>query len=188
MLHPLADIQSNKIGVNTNIWQYTVILKGAVIGENCNINCHVFIENDVVIGNNVTIKPGVQIWDGICIEDDVFIGPNVTFTNDLRPRSKQYPEIFLKTVIKNKASIGANATIIGGIIIGQYAMVGAASLVTKNVPLRALVVGTPAKIVGWLNKDGSKMIHHDGFYIDNDNNKWVVVNNELKLKNENPFP
>jgi UDP-2-acetamido-3-amino-2,3-dideoxy-glucuronate N-acetyltransferase len=188
MWHSLADIHSNNIGENTSIWQFVVILKGAIIGSNCNINCHVFIENDVVIGNNVTIKPGVQIWNGICIEDDVFIGPNVTFTNDLRPRSKQYPENFLKTFIKNKASIGANATIIGGITIGQYAMVGAASLVTKNIPERALVVGSPAKIVGWLNKDGSKMIYQNGSYIDNDNKEWLVVNQELKLKDENPLP
>jgi UDP-3-O-[3-hydroxymyristoyl] glucosamine N-acyltransferase len=111
-IHHLADVQSKQIGKNTFIWQFCVILKGAMIGDDCNINCHVFIENDVRIGNRVTIKPGVQIWDGITIEDDVFIGPNVTFTNDLRTRSKQYPETFLRTIVKKQASVGANATVL----------------------------------------------------------------------------
>ena len=96
MIHPLANVRSRHIGEDTSIWQYCVILEGAVIGKNCNINALVFIENNVTIGNNVTIKSGVQIWDGITIENDVFIGPNVTFTNDFLPRSKQYPENFLK--------------------------------------------------------------------------------------------
>ena len=110
--HPLADVMSKNIGKGTKIWQFSIILPEAVIGENCNINCYVFIENKVLIGNNVTIKSGVQIWDGVTIENDVFIGPNVTFTNDLFPRSKRYPEVFLKTLIKKGASIGANTTIL----------------------------------------------------------------------------
>ena len=99
-IHSLADVQSSSIGDGTTIWQFCVVLKDAIIGNNCNINCQVFIENDVNIGNDVTIKPGVQVWDGITIEDNVFIGPNVTFTNDLKPRSKIYPDEFLKTTIK----------------------------------------------------------------------------------------
>lgn len=152
--HKLADVQSENIGKDSTIWQFVVILKDAVIGENCNINAHVFIENDVLIGNNVTIKPGVQIWDGITIEDNVFIGPNVTFTNDLIPRSKQYPENFKKTLIKEGASIGANATIIAGNIIGEYAIIGAGSVVTKPIGENELWVGNPAKHVGYVTDKG----------------------------------
>lgn len=152
-IHPLADVQSLNIGENTTIWQFCVVLPKAVIGKNCNINCQVFIENDVVIGNNVTIKPGVQVWDGITIEDNVFIGPNVTFTNDLFPRSKQYPEKFEKTLIKNGASIGANATILAGITIGTNAMIGAGSVVTKNIPDNEVWMGNPAKFYKKISND-----------------------------------
>jgi acetyltransferase-like isoleucine patch superfamily enzyme len=144
-IHPLADVKSQNIGKGTFVWQFCVILKGATIGENCNINCQVFIENDVFIGNNVTIKPCVQIWDGITVEDNVFIGPNVTFTNDLKPRSKQYPETFLRTIVKAGASIGANATILPGVIIGENAMIGAGSVIIKDVPPNTTWVGNPAR-------------------------------------------
>ena len=144
-IHPLADVKSQNIGKGTFVWQFCVVLEGAKIGDNCNINCQVFIENDVVIGNNVTIKPGVQIWDGISLEDNVFIGPNVTFTNDLKPRSKQYPELFLRTIVKAGASIGANATILPGITIGENAMIGAGSVVLKDVPANTIWVGNPAR-------------------------------------------
>lgn len=146
MIHSLADVQTTSIGQNTNIWQFCVVLPDAVIGDNCNICSHVFIENNVIIGNNVTIKSGVQLWDNIIVEDDVFIGPNVTFTNDKYPRSKQSPKQFLQTVIKQGASIGANATILPGIIIHEYAIVGAGAVVTKDVPKKALVLGNPARI------------------------------------------
>ena len=144
-IHPLADVQTEKIGANTTIWQFAVVLKNATIGENCNINCHTFIENDVVIGNNVTVKSGVFLWDGIEVEDNVFIGPNVTFTNDKYPKSKQYPTEFQKIVIKKGASIGANATILGGISIGQNSLIGAGSVVTKSVPDNEIWYGSPAK-------------------------------------------
>lgn len=180
MIHKLAEVQSKKIGQDTNVWQFSIILKSAVIGKNCNINCHVLIENDVIIGDRVTIKPGVQVWDGLRIENDVFIGPNVTFVNDKTPRSKQYPESFQKTMINHNASIGANATILGGIIIGSFAMIGAGSVVTKNIPARALVIGNPAKILAWLNEDGSKMIRISDFkFKDNKNKFWSVVDNKL---------
>lgn len=144
-IHPLADVQAQSIGEETTIWQFCVILKDAIIGKNCNINCQVLIENDVIIGDNVTIKPGVQMWDGLRIEDNVFIGPNVTFTNDRYPRSKEYPKEFQQTIIKKGASIGANATILGGITIGEKALIGAGSVVTKNVPANELWVGNPAR-------------------------------------------
>jgi len=150
-IHPLADIQSNDIGVGTRIWQFCVVFAGAKIGANCNICAQVLIENDVVIGDNVTVKSGVQLWDGVRIEDNVFIGPNVTFTNDLFPRSKVYPEQFLQTIVKAGASIGANATILAGLTIGENAMVGAGAVVTRSVPPNAIVVGNPARIVGYAN-------------------------------------
>ena len=147
MIHKLSDVQTKSVGVNTTIWQYAVILPGAQIGNNCNICAHTFIENDVIIGDSVTIKSGVFIWDGIIIEDEVFIGPCVAFTNDKNPRSNQYPEEFLRTIIKKGASIGANATILPGIEIGEGAMVGAGSVVTKNVAPYTVVVGNPAKAI-----------------------------------------
>lgn len=156
-IHDLADVKSAHIGDKTTIWQFCVILKDAVIGDNCNINCHVFIENDVLIGNNVTVKPGVQIWDGITIEDNVFIGPNVTFTNDIYPRSKMYPTSFRRTVIKKGASIGANATILAGIEIGGYSLIGAGSVVTKNVPSNTIWFGNPAVQKGLISDEGVKL-------------------------------
>ena len=147
MIHNLSDIQSQKIGENTNIWQFCVILPNAQIGNNCNICAHCFIENNVTIGDNVTIKCGVYLWDGIEIDNDVFIGPNVTFINDKYPRSKQYPEKLLKTIIKKGASIGANSTILGGTTVGEKAMIGAGSVVTKDVPAGELWIGNPAKFI-----------------------------------------
>ncbi len=157
MIHPSADVQSTNIGEGTLVWQFSVVLKGAVIGKNCNINFNVFIENDVILGDNVTIKSGVQLWDGIRIAKNVFVGPNVTFTNDLLPRSKQYPGKFLVTSIQEGASIGANATIIGGISIGKYAMIGAGSVVTKDVPDFTLWYGNPAVYKGLVCKCGGKI-------------------------------
>jgi len=151
-IHPLADVKSLNIGKDTRVWQFSVIFENAKIGENCNICAHTLIENDVVIGNNVTIKSGVFLWDGICVEDDVFIGPNATFTNDIMPRSKIYPDVFSGTTLKKGASIGANATILPGITIGCKAMVGAGAVVTKDVPDYAVVVGNPAKITRHIEK------------------------------------
>ncbi|WP_081408438.1 MULTISPECIES: WxcM-like domain-containing protein [Acinetobacter] len=149
-IHPLSDVKSKNIGQKTKVWQYSVIFPQAVIGENCNICAHTMIENDVQIGDNVTIKSGVYVWDGITLEDNVFIGPSVTFTNDKTPRSKQYPDEFLKTVVEQGASVGANATILPGIRIGQNALVGAGAVVTRDVPENAIVVGNPAIIKGYV--------------------------------------
>ncbi len=183
MIHSKSDVKTQNIGIDTKVWQYTVILEGAVIGKNCNINCHVFIENDVVIGDNVTVKSGVQIWDGITLEDNVFIGPNVTFTNDKQPRSKRYPDYFQKTLVKKYASLGAGSIVLGGICIGSYSLVGAGALVTKNIPDRALVVGSPAKIVAWLNDDGSKMKKiSDNLWEDNVGEYWIINNGRLTKK------
>jgi UDP-2-acetamido-3-amino-2,3-dideoxy-glucuronate N-acetyltransferase len=145
-IHPLADVRSLNIGKDTRVWQFSVIFENARIGENCNICAHTLIENDVVVGNNVTMKSGVFLWDGTRVEDDVFIGPNATFTNDVMPRSKIYPDVFNGIILKKGASIGANATILPGITIGCKAMVGAGAVVTKDVPDYAVVVGNPATI------------------------------------------
>lgn len=154
-IHPKAEVHSNQIGEGATIWQFCVILQGAKIGRNCNINFNVFIENDVIIGDNVTIKPGVQLWDGLRIGNNVFIGPNATFTNDLSPRSKQYPEKFISTDIKEGASIGANATILAGVRIGEYALVGAGSVVTRSIPPFTVWRGNPARHSGYIIKDGT---------------------------------
>jgi UDP-2-acetamido-3-amino-2,3-dideoxy-glucuronate N-acetyltransferase len=146
-IHELADVKSVTIGDESNVWQFCVIFPEARIGTNCNICANVLIENDVVIGDYVTVKSGVQLWDGVRLEDKVFVGPNVTFTNDLYPRSKERPEKFLTTTVKRGASIGANATILPGVIIGEGAIVGAGSVVTRSVPENAIVFGNPARIV-----------------------------------------
>ncbi|MCH5227059.1 MAG: N-acetyltransferase [Muribaculaceae bacterium] len=147
MIHPLADVKASKIGAGTNIWQFCVVFENAQIGDNCNICAFVLIENDVVIGNNVTIKSGVQIWDGITIKDNVCIGPNVTFTNDKFPRSKNPDWELKKTVVEEGASIGANSTILPGVSIGKNSMVGAGSVVTRNIPANQLWLGNPARFV-----------------------------------------
>lgn len=149
-IHNLADVATSDIGENTKVWQFVVILKGAIIGENCNICAHTFIEDDVIIGNNVTFKSGVYVWSGTRIEDNVFLGPNATLTNDNMPRSKQYPEEYLGITLKKGASIGANATILPGVTVGENAMVGAGAVVTKDIPANAVVVGNPAKIIRYL--------------------------------------
>ncbi len=150
-IHALADVQSCDIGYGTKIWQFVVILPGAKIGAEANICSHCFIENDVIIGNRVTVKSGVHLWDGVQLEDDVFIGPNVTFTNDKFPRSKQYLKAFAKTLVCVGASIGGGAVLLPGITIGAHAMVGAGAVVTKSLPERAIAVGNPAKVVGFVS-------------------------------------
>ena len=153
-IHPLTDIQSKQIGEGTSIWQFCVVLSGAQIGRNCNICAHVFIENNVVIGDDVTIKSGVQLWDGVRVGNKVFIGPNVTFTNDLVPRSKSSNWELIETNIEEGASIGANATIIAGVSIGKYALIGAGSVITKNIPPYTLWYGNPARQKGYVTREG----------------------------------
>lgn len=152
----LSNVQSRNIGPDTLIWQFTIVLPGAVIGRNCNINSHCFIENKVKIGNNVTVKCGVYLWDGVTIEDNVHLGPNVTFTNDLYPRSKHKFSLMETTVMKG-ASVGANATILCGVTIGEYALIGAGSVVRKDVPRNTIWMGNPARQRGFVCNCGNKL-------------------------------
>jgi acetyltransferase-like isoleucine patch superfamily enzyme/dTDP-4-dehydrorhamnose 3,5-epimerase-like enzyme len=151
-IHPRALVETTRLGRGTRIWAFAHVLPGATIGDDCNICDGVFIENEVVVGDRVTVKCGVQLWDGITLEDDVFIGPNATFTNDPFPRNRQTFEL-TRTVVRRGASIGANATILPGLVIGQHAFVGAGSVVTRDVPAYAVVVGNPARIIRFAGAD-----------------------------------
>ncbi len=179
MIHQLADVQSTQIGEGTTIWQYAVILKGAQLGSNCNINCHTFIEGEVSLGNRVTVKSGVYLWNGVTVEDDVFIGPNATFVNDRYPRSKHRPAEFEKTILGKGCSIGANATLLPGINIGKYAMVGAGSVVTKSVMDYQLVVGNPARFIGWVNERGERLIEDGNILVDSEGTMYQLVSGKL---------
>lgn len=156
VVHPQGLCETGQVGPRTRIWAFAHVLPGARLGADCNICDHVFIENDVVVGDRVTVKSGVQLWDGIRIEDDVFVGPNATFTNDRFPRSKQYLQSYPATVVRAGASIGANATILPGLTIGQGAMVGAGAVVLRSVPPLAIVVGNPARIIGYVDAKGAE--------------------------------
>jgi acetyltransferase-like isoleucine patch superfamily enzyme/dTDP-4-dehydrorhamnose 3,5-epimerase-like enzyme len=149
-IHPNALCESSDIGEGTRIWAFAHVLPGARIGRDCNICDNVFVEGDVQVGDRVTVKCGVQLWDGVRLGDDVFVGPNATFTNDMFPRSRVYPEKFLETIVESKASIGANSTILPGVRIGSGAMIGAGAVITRSVPPNAIVVGNPGRIIGYV--------------------------------------
>lgn len=150
-IHPRSIVESREVGEGTRVWANAHILNGAKVGRECNVCDCVFIEGGAVVGDRVTLKNGVQLWDKVTIEDEVFLGPNATFTNDLRPRAalRKAPEAFHPTRIKTGATIGANATIVCGITIGRYGFVGAGAVVRTDVKDHALVVGCPARQVGW---------------------------------------
>jgi UDP-2-acetamido-3-amino-2,3-dideoxy-glucuronate N-acetyltransferase len=152
-VHAAGICETTHVGEGTRIWAFAHVLPGARIGRNCNICDGVFIENDVIIGDDVTIKSGVQLWDGVRLGHRVFVGPNATFTNDLFPRSKQHPSSFQQTVVEDSASVGANATILPGVRLGYGAMIGAGAVVVDDVPARAIVVGNPARVVGYAGAD-----------------------------------
>ncbi|MBM3321213.1 MAG: N-acetyltransferase [Candidatus Eisenbacteria bacterium] len=158
-VHEKGLCESDRVGKGTRIWAFAHVMKGAVVGEGCNIGETSFVESGAVIGNHCTIKNGVSVWDKVTLEDYVFIGPNAVLTNDLLPRCKhkKTPDDFLPTLIKEGASIGANATIVCGVVIGRNAMVGAGAVVTRDVPDHVLVIGNPARQRGFVCDCGRRM-------------------------------
>ena len=151
-------VESEEIGEGTRIWAFAHVLKGVVIGKDCNVGDHSFIEGGAQIGNKVVVKNGVSIWDGVTIEDRVFIGPNAAFINDRVPRAGVYHEKYEKTLIKKGASVGANATLLCGITLGRWCVVGAGSVVTSDVPDYGLVYGNPARLEGWVCRCGKRLV------------------------------
>jgi acetyltransferase-like isoleucine patch superfamily enzyme len=160
--HPNALVESDDIGKGSRIWAFAHVMTGCSIGRDTNVGDHSFIESGVTIGSDVTIKNGVSIWAGVTIENRVFIGPNACFTNDLMPRSKAYHEKPVITLVRSGASIGANATIVAGVTIGRFAMIGAGAVVTKDVADYELVVGVPAMHLGWVSEEGERLHFNEG--------------------------
>ncbi|MEA2509595.1 MAG: UDP-2-acetamido-3-amino-2,3-dideoxy-glucuronate N-acetyltransferase [Actinomycetota bacterium] len=151
-IHPQALCESNSIGAGTRVWAFSHVMQGAAVGERCNICDHAFIESGAVVGDGVTVKNNVLLWDGVTIEDDVFLGPNVVFTNDPNPRAaikKQTGEL-AKTLVRRGATVGANSTVVCGIVIGEHSFIGAGSVVTSDVASFALSYGNPARRHGWI--------------------------------------
>jgi acetyltransferase-like isoleucine patch superfamily enzyme len=159
MVHERALCETTAVGPRTRIWAFVHVLDGASIGSDCNICDHAFIEGRVRVGDRVTVKNGVQLFDGVVVEDDVFLGPNCIFTNDLTPRAavKKSAESLWPTLVQRGATIGANATIVCGVTIGAHAFVGAGAVVTRSIPPHALVVGNPARQLGWVCRCGSRL-------------------------------
>ena len=160
-VHPLGLCESTDVGAGTRVWAFAHVLEGAVVGSNCNIGDHAFIEGGARIGSGVTVKNAVLVWDGVTIGDDVFLGPNMVFTNDLRPRAfgSKDPSSFTPTSVHRGATIGANATIVCGVVIGEYAFVAAGSVVNRDVAAHALVAGNPATAIGWVCQCGERLTH-----------------------------
>lgn len=158
-VHPQALVESEEIGAGCRVWAFAHVMPGAQIGTHCNVGDHAFIETGAKLGNHVTVKNGVSVWDGVTAEDHVFIGPNVVFTNDRNPRAavKKSRDQFLKTQIREGASLGANVTVVCGITIGRFAFAGAGAVLTKDVPDHALVVGNPARVIGYMCECGEKL-------------------------------
>lgn len=156
-VHPSAIVEIDDIGPGTKIWAFVHVLKGAMIGKDCNIGDHCFIEDGVIIGDEVVVKNGVSIWEGVTIEDRVFVGPNVSFTNDRVPRAKVFRDEYDTVLVKEGASIGANATVVGPRVIGRYAVIGAGAVVVKDVVDFGLVYGNPGRLEGWVCRCGERL-------------------------------
>ena len=158
-VHPQALCESDDVGPRTRIWAFAHVLPGARIGADCNVCDHAFVEGGAVVGDAVTIKNNVLLWDGVTVEDEVFLGPNAVFTNDPRPRaaSKKGREAWLPTLVRRGATVGANATVVCGVTVGRWAFVGAGAVVVADVPDHALVVGNPARRIGWACECGERL-------------------------------
>jgi len=154
--HPQSLVETQDVGSGTRIWAFAHVMKGVRLGANCNVGEHCYLESGVVVGDDVVIKNGVALWEGVTVEDRAFLGPNCVFTNDLFPRSKVFAER-MRTCVREGASIGANATILCGIEIGRYSLVGAGSVVTRSVPDFGLVAGNPARLRGYVCRCGEKL-------------------------------
>lgn len=167
-VHPTAVVDEGaKIGERTSVWHFTHIMPGAVIGEGCTLGQNVFVASGVVLGNNVKVQNNVSIYEGVICEDDVFLGPSVVFTNVFNPRSAiSRKNEYKSTIIKKGATIGANATVVCGNNVGEYAFIGAGAVVTKDVPPYALIMGNPARQTGWMSEFGQKLsFNEEGFAI-----------------------
>ena len=182
--HETSVIDQNvSIGDGTKIWHFSHIMSDCVIGKNCNIGQNVVVSPNVIIGNNVKIQNNVSLYTGVVCEDDVFLGPSMVFTNVTNPRSAvSRKNEYKKTTVKKGATIGANATIVCGHDIGRYAFIGAGAVVTKNIPDYALVVGNPAKQIGWVSEYGHKLnFDDDGIAICQESKeKYILKDNQVK--------
>jgi acetyltransferase-like isoleucine patch superfamily enzyme len=184
--HERAMVESESVGDGTRVWAFSHVMKGAVVGRDCNLGEHVFVETGAVIGDRVTVKNGVQVWEGVRIGDDVFVGPNAVFTNDLFPRSPRLEDVrehyrsrawYRETVVEAGASIGANATILCGVRLGAFCMVGAGSVVTGDVAPFTLVVGSPARPRGHVNRRGEKLERRGRFLVAPGSGSWYRLEN-----------
>jgi UDP-2-acetamido-3-amino-2,3-dideoxy-glucuronate N-acetyltransferase len=190
-IHPAAIVDTDQIGPGTRVWAFTHLAKGSIIGANCNIGGHCYIESGALLGDNVTVKNGNSIWAGVTIGNGAFIGPNVVFTNDLRPRSPRLAHAkarytgeqwLARTSIREGVSIGAGAIILPGVTLKEYCMVGAGSLVTRGVPPHALVMGSPARITGWVCYCGQKLDGNAGdVWCRQCSAQFAVKDRELRL-------
>ena len=182
--HPSSFVDSKcKIGSGTKIWHFSHIMNNSEIGKNCNIGQNVVISPSVIIGNNVKIQNNVSVYTGVVCEDNVFLGPSMVFTNIVNPRSAIIRrDMYLKTLVKEGASIGANATIICGNTIGRYSLVGAGSVVTKDVQSYSLVIGNPARHVGWVSEYGHKLIFKNNLAICPESKQRFKIENNNVIK------
>lgn len=181
-LHPLSVVDEGAVvGARTRVWAFAHVLPDAHVGEDCNVCDQTYVETGVTLGDRVTVKCGVHLWEGVTVEDDVFIGPSAVFTNDVVPRSRQQPGAYATTLLARGSSIGANATIVAGHRVGRYALVGAGAVVTKDVPDHALVVGNPARIVGWVAEDGTRLVFDGEGYASHGGTSFRLVGGEESL-------
>jgi UDP-2-acetamido-3-amino-2,3-dideoxy-glucuronate N-acetyltransferase len=186
--HDSSFIDDNvAIGDDTKVWHFSHILSGTIIGKNCSFGQNCVVGPKVIIGNGVKVQNNISIYEGVEVEDDVFLGPSMVFTNVMNPRAFIVrKEEFKKTLLKKGCSIGANVTVVCGVTIGEYALIGSGAVVNKDVKPYALMVGVPAKQIGWVSKAGNTLVFdRDDEAIDTfDNSKYKVINNELKVQNQ----